>query len=722
MDLRIAHTILTSLPKVVEADPLSKKSFKEALVNAVKSAGARWIFFNTMIANPDFKQPVQAPVERLPFSPGRAFAHTPKYGATGTAVGMQARSASVRHQLTPTNLEFTTPSHFGSQSNFTSVIGSGGDRAGNSATPSQSERPFGHPRVNVRRSQESEQQYDESGGVVRPNSRNIRFNTQSPSNMSSDIDDHGYEYEFDSGTEEEDGQQREERSANNVSTSSASSQHSTTVRGAGDRIDEWERASELEQRSGERRTYERERVWPSQNDVDNLRRSLSDIPEDVPGASGNDHMNSPTANDESDLGGRIRNSIQMDEARASEAAYQAGEASRETASMKQMFAGMQSMMVQQQQQMKVQADMLQRYHTDAKNAQERVWQLENQAASRQKDERTLTINRSAEPWVTERLLQDDLQVPHIWWDVEHNRPETGWQSQLRARLFRHCCDQLPKSLWYGLCDGDVKGIYNAVVSIGQHSAEEQAYDLRTKVTGCHKGGRSMPDWLNELYDLWHQLSLLGYPADKSSCRQKILENLHKDNARYKDAYVDVMRNPTWELADIRECLILAATSAKDMSGSSPAKVANAAKKAEKKARKKAEKKANLAAAAAGAISTGTQAHAPPGTTGPSLAGGQKGITDPAQKAKMKREVCRYFLVGACTSGDSCIRGHFSIKQLQDNTAAAKAKKEKQKGNANANTPGATAVTVDDKHKKCNGWAANGTCTFGGNCKFSHADP
>ena len=69
--------------------------------------------------------------------------------------------------------------------------------------------------------------------------------------------------------------------------------------------------------------------------------------------------------------------------------------------------------------------------------------------------------------------------------------------------------------------------------------------------------------------------------------------LHKDTARYKDAYVDVMQNPTWELADIRECLILAATSAKDMSGSSPAKVANAAKKAEKKARKKAEKKANL---------------------------------------------------------------------------------------------------------------------------------
>jgi hypothetical protein len=337
---------------------------------------------------------------------------------------------------------------------------------------------------------------------------------------------------------------------------------------------------------------------------------------------------------------------------------------------------------------------------------------------------TLTYEAGAEAWIAERRLQEDLQMEYIWWDIELDCPENRRQSQIRLRLWQHCKKQLPSTFHYSLYRGDIKGVYINVANLGQADASTQVHALRQKLAACTKSGRSMSDWLKDLYEIWSDLQLLQSCPDHAQCRQLVIENISSDS-RYKDVLRDIMRNTSWSLDEIRDKLITAASNNNDLIGPNPKKLARLKKKENKKKKKEeAEKLVALnksgqsnansidTSGSANTTTTGTnqQRHVPAGKH--TKKGKAEGSQVPEEtKKRLRKEICRYFLMGACTNGDACLRQHITLEKLQ----AA----HSQKGVP----PGGAPMAKNQQGKKdpCAQFAANGQCSFGDKCKYLHSE-
>ena len=79
----------------------------------------------------------------------------------------------------------------------------------------------------------------------------------------------------------------------------------------------------------------------------------------------------------------------------------------------------------------------------------------------------LISNQGAEDWIVDAILSSDLEDPYLFWDVARNEWETPWQNQIRMRVFNYICTLLPSEVFTEVFLGDIKAIYNNVVSLGR---------------------------------------------------------------------------------------------------------------------------------------------------------------------------------------------------------------------------------------------------------------
>ena len=150
---------------------------------------------------------------------------------------------------------------------------------------------------------------------------------------------------------------------------------------------------------------------------------------------------------------------------------------------------------------------------------ERSFQRLSQAAATQFEEtkNSLSIDEHnnlsdtsqvEEPWVTKSILEKDIEITHLWWDTKSSKWEDDWQSRLRARIFSAITASLPSELYQHLPDGDVKGAYSNLISMGQKQSATQIVSLINTLNLTSKDGKPMATWLNEIEDIHKRLDIL----------------------------------------------------------------------------------------------------------------------------------------------------------------------------------------------------------------------
>ena len=77
----------------------------------------------------------------------------------------------------------------------------------------------------------------------------------------------------------------------------------------------------------------------------------------------------------------------------------------------------------------------------------------------------------------------------------------------------------------------------------------------------------MASWLNALYDIFSQLSLLEHPRTVAQIRLQIYQSL-KSDLRYEHVVRDIKRNTAWSIVKIRTALEAHASSINDLSHAS----------------------------------------------------------------------------------------------------------------------------------------------------------
>ena len=153
----------------------------------------------------------------------------------------------------------------------------------------------------------------------------------------------------------------------------------------------------------------------------------------------------------------------------------------------------------------------------------------------------------------------------------------------------------------------------------------------------------------------------------------IRASLEKDN-RYKDVLRDINKNKHWSVDMIRTQLEAAATGLSDLvQTKAPPLDAKVIKLAHK--REDSDEKAEVT---------------PPA---------EKKKKTPKELAALGKEPCHMFSIGKCKHGDSCHRKHDPELTVSSSSPTASAE---------------TSTTP-----VCFSFEANGTCSFGDECKFSH---
>ena len=158
-----------------------------------------------------------------------------------------------------------------------------------------------------------------------------------------------------------------------------------------------------------------------------------------------------------------------------------------------------------------------------------------------------------EDWVIQAIIDGGLKETHRWWYTEKGRWENENETLLRNRIYHHLIAQLPKELYIQHVQGDVKAVYINIVSLGTKDSSEQVSALGDNVKKLLKAGRPMAPWLNDLYELLSQLSVLGAPYTEAQLRLLIYTNLKLDT-RYDNVVRDVRRNEQWGMSKIRQKL------------------------------------------------------------------------------------------------------------------------------------------------------------------------
>ena len=169
-----------------------------------------------------------------------------------------------------------------------------------------------------------------------------------------------------------------------------------------------------------------------------------------------------------------------------------------------------------------------------------------------------------EPWVTEAILANDLKQTHKWWSTDHNQWESPRETIIRNRVYQHMKTQIPKDL-YSQCPqyGDVKSIYLNIISMGKEESSAQILSLEAELSSTTKAGKSMITWLNALYEIFSQLSILEHPRTVAQIRLQIYQSL-KSDSRYEHVVRDIKRNTAWSIVKIRSALEAHATSINDL--------------------------------------------------------------------------------------------------------------------------------------------------------------
>ena len=156
----------------------------------------------------------------------------------------------------------------------------------------------------------------------------------------------------------------------------------------------------------------------------------------------------------------------------------------------------------------------------------------------------------AEAWVADAILAEDIRETHQWWHPVAQRWENEDETLLRNRIYHHLTTQLPNELYSQHPEGDVKAIYLNIVSLGTKDAAEQVLELEKSMLAISKEGRPMAVYLNEMYEILAQLSVLGHPHTVAQIRVTIFANLKSDK-RYENVVRDLKQNTHWDMAQIR---------------------------------------------------------------------------------------------------------------------------------------------------------------------------
>jgi hypothetical protein len=138
--------------------------------------------------------------------------------------------------------------------------------------------------------------------------------------------------------------------------------------------------------------------------------------------------------------------------------------------------------------------------------------------------------------------------------VAKGRAEDNEETMLRHRVYKAIKTKVPAELSAQLDNGDVKSLYINIISMGQQDAAEQTLYLEAKLERHGKKkkveGTPLASWLDELYRILKDLSLLAAPKINTQLRLFIMKSLiHADG--YKDVLRDIKRKDKWGMIKIR---------------------------------------------------------------------------------------------------------------------------------------------------------------------------
>ncbi len=119
------------------------------------------------------------------------------------------------------------------------------------------------------------------------------------------------------------------------------------------------------------------------------------------------------------------------------------------------------------------------------------------------------------------------------WQSPEGVPETEWKQSIRARFWAHLIIVLPSELRIhkDLPDGDVRGVYENLLTIDKTSAIAQTMALRAKLSVKEspqsKEGEALLPWLDELFQVHtlrdgvseKEVRQHVYNADKEPCER-----------------------------------------------------------------------------------------------------------------------------------------------------------------------------------------------------------
>ena len=189
-----------------------------------------------------------------------------------------------------------------------------------------------------------------------------------------------------------------------------------------------------------------------------------------------------------------------------------------------------------------------------------TWQAALEDSQKNAGARTAT---GCEDWLINKIIAQNLEDDHQFYNESESRMETMIEMSWRYAVWSHLKEFLPRELWAGVDELDVRELYSKLIGYNQDPAVVQLSDLNLKLSTITKGTSSMASFLEELSEIAKHLELLGEPTTEANLKIIIRKSL-KDDDRYQSALDDFDRNSTWDLGKWRSLLEGAATKAADL--------------------------------------------------------------------------------------------------------------------------------------------------------------